>query len=271
MKIFNNKINLIDEVSNIKNIAFVPTMGAIHKGHLSLIKKAKKESKNVLVSIYINPKQFNSNLEFKKYPRNINKDIAILRRIKIKYLFLPTYNDVYSFKPKSSLYLNEFSKKLCGKFRPGHFKGVINIVNRFIEIIKPRSIFLGYKDFQQLALIKLHINKNKILTKVVSCETIRERNGLALSSRNSKLSKNQKIMAGKIYNYLKNTKKNTSYDSLKKQKFEIIKNIKLLGVKKIDYLDYINIKSLKPAKKINENYNIFIAYYIGNVRLIDNL
>ena len=162
MKIFNNKINLIEEVSNIKNIAFVPTMGAIHKGHLSLIKKAKKESKNVLVSIYINPKQFNSNLEFKKYPRNINKDIAILRRIKIKYLFLPTYNDVYSFKPKSSLYLNAFSKKLCGKFRPGHFKGVINIVNRFIEIIKPRSIFLGYKYFQQLSLINLQINKDKI-------------------------------------------------------------------------------------------------------------
>ena len=189
MKIFKNKKSLVNELLNKKNIAFVPTMGSIHKGHLSLIRRAKKVSKNVLVSIYINPKQFNSKSDFKRYPRNINKDIALLKKIKIKYLYLPCNNDIYSFKPKSPIYLDKFSKELCGKFRHKHFMGVINVINRFIEIIKPSSIFLGYKDFQQLALIKHHIIRNKISTKVISCPTIRSKGGIALSSRNSKLKK----------------------------------------------------------------------------------
>ncbi len=207
MKIFKNKSSLINEISNKKNIAFVPTMGAIHKGHLSLIKRAKKKSKNVLVSIYVNPKQFNSNSDFKKYPRNIYNDIALLEKLNIKYLYLPTNNDIFSFRPKSHIYLNKFSKKLCGKYRPGHFKGVVNVVNRFIDIIKPHSIFLGFKDFQQLTLIKLHIDKNRLLTKVVSCPTIRQKNGVALSSRNKGLKKKQIEIMGKIYKYLKNEKK----------------------------------------------------------------
>ena len=162
MKIFKNKLNLLKEISKIKDIAFVPTMGSIHKGHLSLINKAKKVSKNVLVSIYINPKQFNSNLDFKKYPSNVNLDINLLKKNKIKYLYLPNYFDIYSFKTNHPLYLDKFSKELCGKFRPNHFKGVVNVINRFLEIVKPKSIFLGMKDYQQLILIKSHIKKNKI-------------------------------------------------------------------------------------------------------------
>ena len=271
MKIFKNKISLIKEISNKKNIAFVPTMGAIHKGHLSLIKRAKRQSKEVLVSIYVNPKQFNLNSDFKKYPRNINKDINILRKIKIKYLYLPSNNDIYSFNPKTSIYLDKFSKKLCGKFRPDHFRGVINVVNRFIEIINPHSIFLGLKDFQQLALIKFHVKKNKILTKIIPCRTIREENGMALSSRNTKLKKNQIAIAGRIYRYLKNTKRKKISTNLKKERLNIISKLTLYGVKKIDYLEFINIKTLTTPKKITDNYNIFIAYYMGNVRLIDNL
>ena len=271
MKIFKTKISLIEEISNKKNIAFVPTMGAIHKGHLSLIKRAKMESKDVLVSIYVNPKQFNLNSDFKKYPRNINQDINILKKIKVKYVFLPTDKDVYSFTPKSSIYLDKFSKKLCGRFRPGHFRGVIDVVNRFIEIIKPHSIFLGLKDFQQLMLIKKHIKKNKIPTKVILCPTIRGANGVALSSRNTKLKKNQITIAGKVYRLLKNAKKMKFSVNLKKEQLNIIKILKLYGVNKIDYLEFINIKTLKTAKKNSEGYNIVIAYYMGKVRLIDNL
>ena len=271
MKIFKDKKNLINEISKKENIAFVPTMGSIHKGHLSLIKKAKKKSKNVLVSIYVNPKQFNSNSDFKKYPRNTNKDVAILKKMKIKYLYLPTYSDIYSFKPISPVYLGNFSKKLCGKFKPGHFKGVLNVVNRFIDIIKPHWIYLGFKDFQQLSLIKLHFTKNKILTKIISCPTIREKNGVALSSRNIKLSKNQIQIAADIYHYLKKNKKNLTSLSLKNLKSKILKKIISHGITKIDYLEFINVKTLKHAKDKNENYNIFIAYFLGNVRLIDNL
>ena len=271
MKIFKNKKSLIDEISNKKDIAFIPTMGSIHEGHLSLIKKAKKDSKNVLVSIYVNPKQFNVNSDFKKYPRNIRKDIAILKKTKVKYLYLPTYADIYSFRPILPVYLDRFSKKLCGKFKPGHFKGVVNVVNRFIEIIKPSLIYLGLKDFQQLNLIKLHINKKKIRTKIIACTTIREKNGIALSSRNILLNKQQIEIAVRIYKYLKNIKKKIVPANLKKKKLDILNKIFLLGAKKIDYLEYINIKTLKSPKKINEIYNIFIAYYVGNVRLIDNL
>ena len=271
MIIFKDKKNLINEIASIKNIAFVPTMGSIHKGHLSLIKKAKKESKNVLVSIYVNPKQFNSNSDFKNYPRDTNKDVAILRKIKIKYLYLPSDSDIYSFRPMFPVYLDNFAKTLCGKFRPGHFKGVVNVVNRFIDIIKPQKIFLGSKDFQQLSLIKLHIAKNKIQTKIISCPTIRTRNGVALSSRNIKLSKNQNQKAAKIFYYLKNIKKNLISGNLSILKLKIIKKIISLGAEKIDYLELINIKTLKPAKRNTQNYNIFIAYYLGNVRIIDNL
>jgi len=271
MKIFKNKLNLLKEISKIKDIAFVPTMGSIHKGHLSLINKAKKVSKNVLVSIYINPKQFNSNLDFKKYPSNVNLDINLLKKNKIKYLYLPNYFDIYSFKTNHPLYLDKFSKELCGKFRPNHFKGVVNVINRFLEIVKPKSIFLGMKDYQQLILIKSHIKKNKIKTKVFACTTIRDKGGVALSSRNIYLDKNQINKAMQLYKYLKKNKKEIILKILNKKKIEIINEIKKIGIKKIDYLECINLKTLKVAKNNNSNFNIFIAYYIKKIRLIDNL
>jgi len=271
MKIFRNKIELLKEISNVKNIAFVPTMGSIHDGHLSLINKANKISKNILVSIYVNPKQFDTGFDYKRYPRNINKDIALLKKVKVKFLYLPDYKDLYSFVPKLPIYLNKFSQELCGKFRPRHFKGVINVINRFIEILKPSLILLGRKDFQQLTLIKLHIKKNNILTKVVSCPTIREINGVALSSRNLKLNKSQIKTAAQIYKYLKKNKRIIFSKNLKKQQLEIEKNIKFLGAEKIDYIKFINLKTLKEPKIIKEKYNVFVAYYLGGIRLIDNL
>ena len=142
MKIFRNKNNLIREISGLKDLGFIPTMGALHQGHISLINKAKKRSKKILVSIYINAKQFDSNKNFKKYPRNLNRDINFLKK-KIDYLYIPNNKDIYSFKVKNSIYLDKFSKQLCGKSKPGHFKAVVDVVNRFLEIIKPKSIYLG--------------------------------------------------------------------------------------------------------------------------------
>jgi len=271
MKIFKNKINLIQELYKKKDISFVPTMGSIHEGHLSLISKATKESKNVLVSIYVNPKQFNSTKDFVKYPRNLIKDIKLLKKTKAKYLYIPDSGDIYSHKIDTPIYLDKFSNKLCGKFRPNHFNGVINVVNRFLKIIKPRYIYMGQKDFQQLALIKSHIAKNKIKTTVVSCPTIRARNGIALSSRNIKLDKNQKKIASNIYKFLRDNKKNILLKILNKKKIYVIDLIKKLGINRIDYLECLNTKTLKSPKNINENYNLFIAYHINNVRLIDNL
>jgi len=271
MKIFKNKINLIKEISKKKDISFVPTMGSIHEGHISLIKKAAKESKNVLVSIYVNPKQFNSAVDFKKYPRSLVKDIKLLKKTKIQYLYIPNKKDIYTHRIRTPIYLDKFSNELCGKFRPKHFKGVINVVNRFLEIIKPKMIYLGQKDFQQLRLIKYHIMKNKIKTKVVSCPTIRSKNGIALSSRNIKLDKKQIKIAAQIYKFLRKNKKKILIKIINNEKLSLINLIKKLGVKKIDYLKCLNMKTLTVPKNMNENFNIFIAYYINNIRLIDNL
>ena len=185
----------------------------------------------------------------------IISQLKILKRNKVKYVFLPTYNQIFNFRTIKPIYLSKFAKQLCGKYRPGHFKGVINVVNRFLEIISPKYIFLGEKDYQQLILIKEHIKKNNIKTKVIPCKTIREVNGLACSSRNKSLSKSQFNLAGIVF---KTIKKMMGKNSLKEIKFQLNK----LGIKKIDYIEKIKIK--------NET-RLFIAYYIRQTRLIDNI
>ena len=169
-------------------------MGSLHKGHLKLIKMAKKKSNFVIVSIFINPKQFNSKRDFTTYPRTIKKDIELLKKLKVNCLFKPNYKDIFNFKTKKKVYIHPFSQKLCGKFRPGHFKGVVNVINRFLEIIKPKYIFLGKKDFQQLILIKKHIFKRKIKTIVIECNTIRFKKYLPFSSRNMNLTNDEKTL-----------------------------------------------------------------------------
>ncbi len=271
MKIFKNKQSLQTEILNDNCISFVPTMGGLHNGHLSLIKKAKNFKCKILVSIFVNPKQFNKKNDFQNYPRNIRNDIKQLRKLKIHYLYLPPNNDIYSFKTKNNIFIDKFSKQLCGKFRRNHFEGVLNVVNRFLEIIKPRYIYLGLKDFQQLTLISNHIKKKKIKTKVVECKTIREKNGVACSTRNFNLNKNQFKTASNIYRYLFKLKKKIS----KNYKFFKVSNIKkdliTLGADKIDYIENINVKNLKRIKKSKNNFKIFIAYHIKNIRLIDNI
>ena len=150
MKIFKDKHSLKREILKAKGISFVPTMGGLHKGHISLIKKSKKTKLKTLVSIFVNPKQFNQKKDFKSYPRNQKKDLKILRNLKVDYLYLPSIKDIYSFKPNNKVFLDKFSKQLCGKYRKGHFRGVLNVVNRFLDIIKPKKLLMGRKDFQQL-------------------------------------------------------------------------------------------------------------------------
>ena len=250
-------------IYNIKNLGFVPTMGGLHDGHLSLINKCQKKCDKTLVSIYVNPKQFNSKNDFINYPRNLRRDINILKKLKVDYLYLPSYRDLFSFKTKNHDYLHNFSKKLCGKHRKGHFEGVVNVVNRFLEIIKPKYMLLGKKDFQQIFLIKKHIEKNKINTKVIQCNTVREKNGIACSSRNFNLNKKETENLSKIIKFLK---KNKRLMDIKK----ISKVIKSFNVKKIDYIELLNTKTLKKPKNKKLKFNIFVAFYLGKVRVIDN-
>ena len=271
MKIFKNKLKLQKEISNDNCISFVPTMGGLHKGHLSLIRKAKTFKCKTLISIYVNPKQFNTKSDFQNYPRNIKNDIKILKRLKIDYLYLPSLKDIYGFKPKNKVYLNKFSRHLCGKFRKGHFEGVLNVVNRFLEIIKPKYIFLGLKDFQQLVLINSHILKKKLNTKVIRCKTVREKNGIACSTRNFSLNIRELGIVSNIYKYLFSLKMKLKKKLVTLNLNAIKKNVIFIGANKIDYIQNINLKSLKNSKKFTNKTKIFIAYYIKNIRIIDNI
>ena len=269
MKILLNNIDLNEALFGNSNIGFVPTMGSLHDGHISLIKKSLKLSNKTIVSIFVNPKQFNNKEDYKKYPRNIRKDLKILKKIKVDFVYLPKINDVYKARNKIKIKLNKQDKILCAKFRKGHFEGVIEVMTRLTKIVNPSKIFMGEKDFQQLLLVKRHVEKN-FKSKIISCKTIRDKNKLALSSRNTLLKKNDLNKAGKIAKNLIIFKKKISYKKNLKNLIFMKKNeLKKKYDIKIDYLELRNIKNLRLTNKI-KNAKIFIAYYINKVRLIDN-
>ena len=158
MKILLNNDDLNEALNNVSNLGFVPTMGSLHKGHISLIKKSKKKTNKTLVSIFINPKQFNNKKDLRSYPRNIKKDLKILKNSKkVDFVYLPKFKDIYKDKKKSKIKLKKKDKILCAKFRKGHFEGVLDVMNKLTKIINPQKIFMGEKDFQQLYLVKNYI------------------------------------------------------------------------------------------------------------------
>ena len=246
MKILLNNTSLFESLRPFNDLGFVPTMGGIHKGHLSLIDKSNKLCKKTIVSIFVNPKQFNNKKDLKSYPRNIKKDLKILKRSKkVDFVYLPKFKDIYKNKKKSQITLLKKDKILCAKFRKGHFEGVLDVMNKLTKIINPQKIFMGEKDFQQLYLVKKHLER-LYKTKVIPCKTIRDRNNVALSSRNFLLNKSSLVIAAKIYKKLVNIKKNiknkkkiSNFLNLKKK--ELKNNYKI----KIDYLELRNINNLK--------------------------
>jgi len=269
MKILRTKHDLKEAINRIKNLGFVPTMGSIHKGHVSLIKKSKRMCNKTLVSIYVNPKQFNNKKDFINYPRNINKDLAILKNLKINFVFIPSAKEIYNEKKIKKITLLKKHNILCAKFRKGHFEGVLDIMDRFIKLINPKYTFMGEKDFQQLFLVNKFIGK-KYKNKIFPCKTVRDFNFLPLSSRNLLLSKNELNKARKIANYLfklkSSLKKNNQiHKCILIKKKELIKKFNI----KIDYMEVRNEKNLTTSIK-NKKFRLFVAYYINKVRLIDN-
>ena len=259
-----NKLN--KEVNFKADIGFVPTMGALHQGHVSLIKKSQKKCKKTLVSIFVNPAQFNNKVDYKKYPKNIQKDLKLLKNLKVDYVLIPTVKDVYGNKSKKKFKISKSNKILCAKYRPGHFEGVLGVINQFIKKLEINKIFLGEKDYQQYILIRDFLKKNSNV-KTILCKTIRMKNGLAYSSRNKLL--NQKSIKGSA---LLISKLKKLFIQLKKDlnnKFIINDFINKNKVFNIEYLELRNKNNL--SKKISKkNVKIFIAFYIQGIRLIDN-
>ena len=269
MKLIKLKTDLIKAIEFDKRLGFVPTMGSLHEGHKTLIKTSQKNCKKTLVSIFVNPTQFNNKKDYKTYPKNLRKDLDCLKKLNVDYVYLPTIKQIY-WKKNDEIKLNKSQNILCAKFRKGHFEGVLDVLDRFIELISPQKMFMGEKDFQQFFLVKNYI-ENKYNTKVYACKTIRAKNKLALSSRNSLLNKKNLIKSGIITNKLltlkneiKKNKKNNKMliSNLKK---ELLKNFDI----KIEYLECRNIHNLS-ANIMNKPFKLFVAYYINNVRLIDN-
>ena len=269
MKIFLSKNRLIKYINSEKNLGFVPTMGTIHSGHISLINKSISQCDKTIVTLFINKPQFNHKTDFKKYPRNFKKDKSILKRLKVDYLYLPQNKEIYPKGPNKKIKINKFKNELCGKTRPRHFKAVVDVVDKFIKIIKPKRIYFGEKDMQQLKIVEDFIKRHHPFIKVISCKTIREKNGIAYSSRNLLLSKKEKKIASKVYYLLRKNKKKLILNRLNLKKIK--ENIIRTGVSKIDYIQIFDInKIIKPFKR-KKVYKVFIAYYLRSTRLIDNI
>ena len=271
MKILLNKTSLTKSLGPFDDIGFVPTMGSIHKGHLSLINRSNQVCNKTIVSIFVNPKQFNNKKDFKTYPKNMKKDLRLLIKTKqVDFIYIPKFKDIFKNNKKPKIKINKKDKILCAKFRKGHFEGVLDVMNRLTNIIKPNKIFMGEKDFQQFFLVKKFL-KNKYDTKVIGCKTSREKNKVALSSRNNLLSKENLALASKLVKKLINIKKTIK---LKKNKNRYLKTVKKDLQKKfninIEYLELRNIYELKLSNVINKS-RLFVAYYLNGVRLIDNL
>ncbi len=269
MKILTSIFDLNKEIKNYKNIGFVPTMGGIHEGHKSLIKASQNKKKMTIVSIFVNPTQFNKKDDFKKYPRNIQNDIAILKKLKVEYLFTPNAKDMYKFKAKK-FNLKKKDKIMCAKFRVGHFEGVLNIMNRLLSIIKSKDLYMGEKDYQQLYLIRKFLSK-KFKVRINSCPTIRINNKIALSTRNKLLKKSSLKKAEEIALFLKKIKYKSRLQgsklafNLSDYKKELEKKYNI----EVDYLEFRDEKNLK-LNNFKNKYRLFVAYKIDNVRLIDN-
>ena len=256
-----------------KTIAFVPTMGSLHEGHLSLIELAKKEADYVVCSIFVNPTQFNDKMDFLKYPKEFDKDIALLEKVGCDFVFIPYTEDIYPEQETFYIDLGKLDQELEGKRRPGHFLGVCQIVNKLMNLVQPDFVIFGEKDLQQIKVVEKLFEKMEFTSRIISGPTVRDSRGLALSSRNERLSEEGLEQAPLLYNSLKYVKDRLYTEPLdailKTARAQIMAN-KNFG---LEYLFVYSLKDFKRANEIdpNKSYAVLGAARLEGIRLIDNL
>ncbi len=255
------------------SIGFVPTMGALHEGHLSLIRAARRENDTAVVSIFVNPAQFGRGEDLKKYPRPLKKDLLLCRKEKVDFVFLPRPLDMYPQGFSTYVNVEGLSEVLCARSRPGHFKGVATVVTKLFNIVQPDTAYFGQKDAQQAAIIKRMAEDLNMPVKIKVMPIIREASGLAMSSRNAYLNKEERCKAIGLYRALKLARlliRSGARDSSR-----IVSRMRRLIEKdkgaKIDYIAVVGAQDLKPLKKVSGDYLIALAVKFGKTRLIDNL
>jgi len=268
-----NRLKTISD--NQKTIGFVPTMGALHDGHLSLLKQSIKDNSATVISIFVNPTQFNNPEDLKKYPRTLESDIEKIQSVSDEILiFAPTVEEMYLGKTISNKFdFDGLENQMEGKFRPGHFDGVGTIVKRLFEIVKPDKAYFGEKDFQQLQIIRKLVEKEKLDVEIIGCPIFREKNGLAMSSRNTRLSEKEKKEASIIYNTLIKAKEYFGTKSASEVSKFVKKTFSKSSMFDLEYFEIADEKTLLSCKRKNKNkkYRAFIAVFVNNVRLIDTI
>ncbi len=253
-------------------LGFVPTMGALHVGHAALIRLARRKNKKVVVSIFVNPTQFGPQEDFAKYPRTWGQDLRLCKELGVDAIFHPSAEEMYPEGFCSTVTIAGLSERLCGPFRPGHFSGVATVVLKLFEIVNPSRAYFGEKDYQQLTIIRRMVRDFNLACHIVGCPTIREKDGLALSSRNRYLSQEERAIAPTFYRILSNVAQKvhagvSPKTALKEAKGELLE---IPGLT-VDYVSCVDSETLEDLKKVNGPARVISAIRIGKVRLIDNV
>ncbi len=257
-----------------KSIGFVPTMGFLHEGHTSLMECSKKDNDITVVSIFVNPKQFAPSEDLDKYPRDLERDLKICKEKQVDYVFYPSFEEMYPENFQTYVVVEGLTKGLCGSFREGHFKGVTTVVLKLFNIIQPDNAYFGKKDYQQFKVIERMVKDLNMDVNIIGCPLIREKDGLALSSRNKYLTDKERKSALSLSKALFLAKDlfdkgENSVQILKERMSDLI--LSYPEVKEIQYIEIVNPETLKPKEKAEKGDVIAVAVYVGNTRLIDNI
>ncbi len=277
MIVYRTKNDLSGHLHSLQNegktIALVPTMGALHQGHASLVEKASAENDVVVVSIFVNPTQFNDPSDLNLYPRTLDKDLELLRQLEADLVFVPSVNEVYPEEDTQIFDLGNLDKVMEGRQRSGHFNGVAQIVSKLFLLVRPHRAYFGQKDFQQLVVIQRLVEILELDIRIVPCPIIREKDGLAMSSRNVRLSKEDRKLAPFIYHTLKLAREKTASLSPSQLKDWVALQFRKQVEMELEYFEIVEDKGLMPLEEWNDRVNkvACIAVYLGGVRLIDNL
>ncbi|AXT52219.1 pantoate--beta-alanine ligase [Aquimarina sp. BL5] len=279
MRVYEKRLDIERDVADLhkqnKSIGFVPTMGALHHGHLALVQKAIDQNQVVIVSIFVNPTQFNNSEDLVNYPRTLDSDVVLLSNLsKAIIVFAPKPEEIYGSKNNSLKYdFNGLEHEMEGRFRPGHFDGVGTVLKHLFTIVSPTKAYFGEKDFQQLQIVKKLVEIEKMSVKIIGCPIYREDSGLALSSRNKRLNKKQLQESPLIYKTLKQVKNDFGTKSVIDLIDWVSEQFKSNETLELEYFEIAKVSNLKSIKRKRKNtkYRAFIAVFAGEVRLIDNI
>lgn len=273
MIICKTKATLTKALQNAGSIGFVPTMGALHEGHLALVRRAKKENDLVCVSIFVNPIQFNNPEDLKKYPRDLDKDSELLKSAGCDVLFAPEVDEMYPDEIMESYRFGDLESVMEGRFRPGHFHGVAVVVKRLFDLVNPQKAYFGEKDYQQLQIIKTLVAQTKLPVEIIPCEIVREKDGLAMSSRNMLLSDEERRLAPLIYKTLRDAVDMSQVLTIEELKAWVEEQLHRSKYISLEYFEIADAETLQPVLNLKESNpkRAFITAYLGKVRLIDNM